>query len=99
MQTRRTGYSNLIDTTLLLTPNAKFNAYLNYDYGQNHDAITEPGRPRGRQQSEHWQGVAFAAHEQSTGTSAVAGRFEFFHDMNGFSTGVAQEREGIHRDL
>ena len=34
------GYRNLFDTTLLLTPNAKFNAYVNYDYGQNRtDAI------------------------------------------------------------
>ena len=32
------GYRNLIDTTLLLTPTAKFNAYVNYDYGQNHIA-------------------------------------------------------------
>jgi len=31
------GLRNLVDTTLLLTPNAKFNAYINYDYGQNRD--------------------------------------------------------------
>ena len=30
------GYRNLIDTTLLLTPSAKFNMYVNYDYTQNH---------------------------------------------------------------
>ena len=40
------GYRNLIDTTLLLTPNAKFNAYLNYDYGQNRDGLTSSGRRR-----------------------------------------------------
>ena len=38
------GYRNLIDTTLLLTPNAKFNAYINYDYGQNRDALLTPAR-------------------------------------------------------
>jgi len=27
------GYRNLIDSTLLLTPTTRFNAYLNYDYG------------------------------------------------------------------
>ena len=86
------GYRNLIDTTLLLTPNAKFNAYLNYDYGQNRDAITGTGATAtGDNKLNHWQGVAIAAHEQFTGTSAVTGRFEFFHDMNGFSTGLAQE--------
>ncbi|HEY6490933.1 MAG: porin [Terracidiphilus sp.] len=83
------GFRNLIDTTLLLTPNAKFNAYLNYDYGQNRDGITSTGS--GDKNLNHWQGAAFAVHEQLTGTSALAGRFEFFHDMNGFSTGVAQE--------
>jgi hypothetical protein len=83
------GYRNLIDTTLLLTPNAKFNAYLNYDYGQNRDGITSTGS--GDKNLNHWQGVAVAAHEQISGTSALAGRFEFFHDMNGYSTGVAQE--------
>jgi len=83
------GYRNLVDTTLLLTPNAKFNAYLNYDYGQNRDGITSTGA--GDKNLNHWQGAAIAAREQITGTSALAGRFEFFHDMNGYSTGVAQE--------
>jgi hypothetical protein len=83
------GYRNLIDTTVLLTPNTKFNAYLNYDYGQNRDGITSTGT--GNKDLNHWQGVAIAVHQQMTGTSALAGRFEFFHDMNGFQTGVAQE--------
>jgi hypothetical protein len=86
------GYRNLIDTTLLLTPNAKFNAYINYDYGQNRDSITGSGEAAtGDNLLNHWQGVAVAAHGQVTGTSALSGRFEFFHDMNGFSTGAAQE--------
>ena len=47
------GYKNLIDTTLLLTPNAKFNAYINYDYGQNRDGhLRNRRRTYGRQQSE-----------------------------------------------
>jgi hypothetical protein len=83
------GYRNLLDTTLLLTQTTKFNTYLNYDYGQNRDGITSSGS--GDTNLNHWQGVALAVHEQVTGTSALAGRFEFFHDMNGFSTGVAQE--------
>ena len=33
------GYRNLLDGTLLLTPSAKLNAYINYDYGQNRNAI------------------------------------------------------------
>ncbi|MGB6974737.1 MAG: porin, partial [Terracidiphilus sp.] len=86
------GYRNLIDSTLLLTPNAKFNAYINYDYGQNRDGLANFGDgPEGDTNLNHWQGIAFAAHEQVTGTTAFSGRFEFFHDNNGFSTGTAQE--------
>ena len=81
------GYRNLIDTTVLLTPSSKFNAYINYDYGQNRDALPAQGDTA----LNHWQGIAFAAHSQITGTSALTGRFEYFNDMNGFSTGTQQE--------
>ncbi|HEU5350169.1 MAG TPA: porin [Terracidiphilus sp.] len=86
------GYRNLIDTTLLLTPTARFNAYINYDYGQNRDGLYNTGDGLGGDTNlNHWQGIAFAAREQMTGTQALAGRFEFYHDMNGFETGTAQE--------
>jgi len=84
------GYKNLFDTILLLTPNAKFNAYLNYDYGQNRDA----SEPKGDDLLNHWQGVAGAVHEQLTGTSALAGRFEYFKDPQGFATGT-----GVNQDV
>jgi len=84
-----TGFRNLIDSTLLLTPNAKFNAYINYDYGQNRDALTNPA-PNNDSKLNHWQGVAFAAREQVTGKQALAGRFEYFNDPNGFQTGTVQ---------
>jgi len=80
------GYRNLIDTTVLLTPNAKFNAYLNYDYGQNHTPVS-PGVPAS---SPHWQGIAVAAHDQFTAKQAATGRFEYFDDNQGFSTGDRQ---------
>jgi hypothetical protein len=83
------GYRNLFDTTLSLTPTSKLSAYINYDYGQNRDHADTGG---GIDESlNHWQGVAVAAHGQITGTSAITGRFEFFHDMNGYSTGVTQK--------
>jgi hypothetical protein len=85
------GYRNLIDTTLLLTPSPKFNAYINYDYGQNRDAITVvDGEEFGDNNLNHWQGVAFAAHYQATGTSAFAGRYEYYNDPNGYETGTVQ---------
>jgi len=81
------GYRNLVDTTLLLTPNSKFNAYINYDYGLNHDAIVNG---IGDTLFHDWQGVAFAAHEQTSKLTAIAGRYEYFTDPDGFSTGAAQ---------
>ena len=80
------GYRNLIDTTVLLTPNAKFNAYINYDYGQDH-VPAAPGTPAS---SPHWQGIAVAAHDQFAAKQAVTGRFEYFDDNQGFSTGDRQ---------
>jgi len=81
------GYRNLVDTTLLLTPNSKFNAYINYDYGRNHDAIV---KGVGDTSVNAWQGIAFAAHEQASSRMALAGRYEYFKDPNGFQTGMAQ---------
>ena len=86
------GYRNLIDTTLLLTPTAKFNAYINYDYGQNRDAITGSGDSlSGDSLLKHWQGVAFAARQQVTGTQALAVRYEYFNDPQGSQTGMVQD--------
>lgn len=80
------GIRNLIDTTLLLTPPGKFNAYINYDYGSNRDAVAAQGDTL----LHTWQGVAVAGHEQVNGKNAVAGRFEYFTDPDGFQTGTAQ---------
>jgi hypothetical protein len=85
------GPENLIDSTLLLTPNAKFNAYLNYDYGQNRDGLVTTGTTTtGDTNLNHWQGAAFAARGQVTGKTALAGRYEYYNDPNGFMTGTAQ---------
>ena len=85
------GFRNLIDTTLLLTPNAKFNAYVNYDYGQNQDAVVGTGESAtGDNKLNTWQGVAFAAHGQTSAKQALTGRFEYFTDPDGFTTGTAQ---------
>jgi hypothetical protein len=84
------GYRNLIDTTVTLTPVSKFSAYINYDYGQNHTPSSSAGGVITPGESPHWQGVAFAAHGQITGKSALTGRVEYFDDNQGFSTGSAQ---------
>jgi len=85
------GYRNLVDTTVLLTPNAKFNAYINYDWGQNRDSVAGTGiYATGDHKINDWQGIAFAAHQQINTATAIAGRYEYFTDPNGFQTGTAQ---------
>jgi len=81
------NYKNLIDTTLLLTPTAKFNAYINYDYVRQNST---PAVVAGERISQHYQGIAFAAHEQVTAKQALTGRYEYFADGEGLSTGVDQ---------
>jgi len=85
------GYRNLIDSTLTLNPSPKFSAYVNYDYGQNHIPATGVGTEEETSEaSPHWQGVAFAARGQATPKAAFVGRFEYFDDNQGFSTGTMQ---------
>jgi putative OmpL-like beta-barrel porin-2 len=82
------GYRNLIDSTLLLTPTAKFNAYINYDYGQNHlpyiaGVYDEYNTMKAA--SPHWQGIAASARGQITANSALVGRYEYFYDDQGYA--------------
>ena len=93
------GYRNLIDTELLLTPNAKFNAYVNYDYGQNRipsypgyngeTAITV------KSIDPLWQGVAVSARQQVTGNAALIVRYEYFYDNRGFMTGTGYLKQSM----
>jgi hypothetical protein len=83
------GLRSLIDSTVLLTPPGKFNAYVNFDFGSNRDAL----EAQGDNNLNKWGGVAFAAHEQATAKSAVSGRVEYFNDPDGFQTGTKQHLE------
>jgi len=89
------GLRNLIDTTLLLTPPGKFNAYLNFDYGQNQDSkyVANFGSGNvtiGDNILKTWWGFAGAAHIQASGKSAVSLRYEYFTDPQGSQTGTVQ---------
>ncbi|MFZ0393457.1 MAG: porin [Terracidiphilus sp.] len=81
------AYRNLVDATLLLTPNSKFNAYFNFDFGNNNNTLSNGAGVNGE---NYWDGVAVAAHEQMTSTMALAGRIEVFDDKEGYATGTAQ---------
>jgi hypothetical protein len=73
---------NLYDTTLLVTPSDKFNAYFNYDYGQQ----AVGGAPH-----QHWTGFAGAAHWQINKQFALSPRAEYYNDSTGFTTGSRQK--------
>ncbi len=92
------GYRNLIDTTLLLTPTAKFNWYINYDYGQNKYASYKYNNGEGfttvPEMSPHWQGIATSARGQISPNSALVGRYEYFYDNQGFATGTSNANFG-----
>jgi hypothetical protein len=45
--------------------------------------------------SPHWQGIAFAAHEQANARSSFSGRYEYFDDNQGFATGAAQDVQEV----
>ena len=81
------NYKNLIDTTLLLNPTSKFNAYINYDYV--HQSST-PVAAASTTSSFHYQGIALAARQQVFAKGAVAARYEYFADGEGLSTGFNQ---------
>jgi hypothetical protein len=76
------GKRNLVDTTLLLTPNSKVNFYINADYARDNN-ISGSGY-------SSWYGLAGAAHIQLTSKFALSQRVEIFDDKNGFETGTAQ---------
>ncbi len=76
------GLRHLYDTVLLLTPGAKLNMYVNFDYGV--DKIASGGERR-------WVGVTGAARYEVNRWFAVAPRLEWFNDADGFSTGTVQK--------
>jgi hypothetical protein len=79
------GWRHLIDTTLLLTPSDKFNAYINFDYGQNRDY---PGLTSSVSNLNKWYGVAAALHFQPNSKWAFTPRAEWLADPQGFATGT-----------
>ncbi len=75
------GWRNLYDTNVVVNQTDKLSWYLNFDYGR--DKNIGPG-------ASQWTGLAGAARYAIGKKAAVAGRLEFFNDMDGFSTGTAQ---------
>jgi len=95
-----TGWRHLYDTVLLLTPNSKFNGYLNFDYGQNTSPLSVDAGINAASTTDptftsKWYGIAGALHFQPTSKWSFTPRIEWFKDSEGFSTGRAQDLKEI----
>ena len=77
-----TGIRHLYDTTVLVNANEKLSYYINFDYGR--DKNIGAG-------ASQWTGIAGAARYAIGKKYAVAARLEWFDDVDGFSTGTAQQ--------
>ena len=75
------GWRNLYDTNVVVNQTDKLSWYLNFDYGRDKNIGSG---------ASQWTGLAGAARYAIGKKAAVAGRLEFFNDMDGFSTGTAQ---------
>lgn len=84
------GYRNLFDGTLLLTPTSKLNAYINYDYGQNRNAVEPATNVYQTSTLSRWQGVALDFQYQPASKISFSPRWEYYSDPNAFTTGLAQ---------
>jgi hypothetical protein len=76
------GWRNLYDTTVLVNATDKLSTYINFDYGRNKsfDGV-----------ATQWAGIAGAMRYAISPKAAIAGRLEYFNDIDGFSTGVQQK--------
>lgn len=83
-QGTRSGFRNLLDTTLLLTPPGRLNGYININYGNNANSLCATCTAPATQASVSWYGLATAVHFQMTSKWAIAPRFEWFDDADGY---------------
>ena len=73
------GWRNLSDTVITYTPNSKLSLMANGDYGRVE-------RPLGFKGPVDWSGIAGYAKYQLNPLWAVAGRYEYYNDHDGFTT-------------
>jgi len=76
-------WRQLSDTVVTISPTSKLSTTVNFDYGRG-DRIAGVARP------VFWTGVAGYVRYALNERSAVAGRYEYYNDHDGFTTGTAQ---------
>jgi hypothetical protein len=77
------NWRNLSDTVITYTPNSKLSLMANADYGRSQ-------KPVGFRGPVDWSGVAGYVKYQLDPLWAVAGRYEYYNDHDGFTTGGFQ---------
>jgi hypothetical protein len=77
------AWRHLSDTVIAYNPNAKLSLQANIDYGREERRLTTP-------KPADWSGIAAYAKYAFNPKVAVAGRYEFYNDHTGFTTGTAQ---------
>ena len=84
------NWRNLSDTVLTYTPNSKLSLMANADYGRVPEAWLRllPGTP------VDWSGIAGYAKYQFNPLWALAGRYEYYNDHDGFTTSGFQTIAG-----
>src|SRR5262249_16468859 len=81
-----TGWRNIYDTVLNLTPTDKLSAYVDYYHGRENRA---DGTSTGA--AADWDAIGLSGRYQVSEHSAFAVRYEYFGDHDGFATGYASE--------
>jgi hypothetical protein len=74
-------WNHLFDTVVTYNPNAKLSLMANVDYDR--DTGVMPGKKSG-----DYSGIALYAKYAVSPKVAVAGRYEYFNDHDGFATGI-----------
>ena len=82
------GWRQLSDTLVTISPTDKLSFMVNYDYGHG-DRVTSLMAP------VHWSGVAAYARYAFNESNALAFRYEHYRDHDGFTTGTAQQINGV----
>ena len=83
-----TGWRQLIDTLVTITPTERWSFMVNYDYGRGDRVSGLPG-------PVWWTGVAGYVRYAPSRRHALAVRYEYYNDHDGFTTGTAQHLHGV----
>jgi hypothetical protein len=80
-------WRQLLDTLVTVSPTSKLSLMANYSYGRG-DRVSD-GSP------VYWNGIAGYVKYAFNNKYAVATRYEYYNDHDGFTTGTAQHFNGV----